>query len=57
MEGAVSKSPNVAALHYHLGMSYGATGQAAKAAEQFKIALNIEPDGTDLKEKIRTEMK
>ncbi len=38
-------------------MSYVAAGQAAKAAEQFKAALALEPDGTDLKEKIRTAMK
>jgi hypothetical protein len=38
-------------------MSYLATGQAAKAADQFKAALALEPEGTDLKEKIRTAMK
>ena len=57
LEGAVDKSPNDAAVRYHLGMSYVATGQAAKAAEQFKAALALEPDGTDLKQKIRTAMK
>jgi cellulose synthase operon protein C len=38
-------------------MSYVAAGQAAQAAEQFKTALNLEPDGTALKEKIRAAMK
>lgn len=57
LEGAVGKSPNDAAVRYHLGMSYVATGQAAKAADQFKAALALEPDGTDLKDKIRTAMK
>jgi hypothetical protein len=38
-------------------MSYVAAGQAAKAADQFKAALALEPDGTDLKDKIRTAMK
>jgi cellulose synthase operon protein C len=57
LEDAVSKSPNVAALRYHLGMSYIATGQPAKATEQFKAALALEPDGTDLKQKIRTAIK
>ena len=57
LEDAASKSPNVAALRYHLGMSYVAIGQPAKAAEQFKAALALEPDGTDLKEKIRTAIK
>jgi pentatricopeptide repeat protein len=57
LEAAVGKLPNLAALRYHLGMSYVAAGQAAKAADQFKAALALEPDGTDLKDKIRTAMK
>ena len=57
LEGAAKKLPNLAAVRYHLGQSYVAAGQSAKAAEQFRAALNLEPDGTDLKEKIRTAMK
>lgn len=57
LEDAAKKLPNLAAVKYHLGMSYIAGGQTAKAAEQFKAALALEPDGTDLKEKIRTAMK
>jgi pentatricopeptide repeat protein len=57
LEGAAKKLPNLAAVKYHLGMSYTAGGQTAKAAEQFKAALALEPDGTDLKEKIRTALK
>jgi len=57
LEGAAAKLPNLAAVHYHLGMSYAATGQSDKAAEQFKTALNLEPDGTSLKESIRSAMK
>ena len=57
LEEAAKKLPNLAAVRYHLGMSYAAAGQAAKAAEQFKAALALEPDGTDLKEKIRTALK
>jgi tetratricopeptide (TPR) repeat protein len=57
LEGAVGQLPNLAALRYHLGMSYAAVGQAAKAAEQLKTAFALEPDGTDLKEKIRAAMK
>jgi pentatricopeptide repeat protein len=57
LEAAVGKLPNLAALRYHLGMSYVAAGQATKAADQFKAALALEPDGTDLKDKIRTAMK
>ena len=57
LEDAAKKLPNLAAVRYHLGQSYVAAGQPAKAAEQFKAAFNLEPDGTDLKEKIRTAMR
>ncbi len=57
LEGIVAKLPNLAAVHYHLGMSYAATGAPEKAAEQFKAALALEPDGTALKENIRAAMK
>ena len=53
LEAAAAKLPNLAAIHYHLGMSYAAAGQPEKAAEQFKTALALEPDGTALKESIR----
>ena len=38
-------------------MSYAAVGQTEKAAEQFKAALALEPDGTPLKDMIRAAMK
>jgi cellulose synthase operon protein C len=57
LEGAAAKAPNVAAVHYHLGMSYAAAGQSEKAAERLKAALALEPDGTSLKESIRSAMK
>jgi pentatricopeptide repeat protein len=57
LEGAAKKLPTLAAVKYHLGMSFTAAGQTAKAAEQFRAALALEPDGTDLKEKIRTALK
>ena len=57
LEAAQAKMPNLAAIHYHLGMSYAAAGQPDKAAEQFKTALALEPDGTTLKENIRAAMK
>jgi hypothetical protein len=38
-------------------MSYAAAGQSEKAAEQLKLALALEPDGTTLKESIRAAMK
>jgi cellulose synthase operon protein C len=57
LEGIVGKLPNLAAVHYHLGTAYAATGLPEKAAEQFKAALTLEPDGTALKENIRSAMK
>jgi len=57
LEAAQGKLPSSAPLHYHLGMSYAAIGQPEKAAEQFKLAYTLEPDGTDLKAKIRSVMK
>ncbi len=57
LEDVVVKLPNLSAAHYHLGMSYKAAGQADKAAAQFKTALDLEPDGTELKERIRTASK
>jgi cellulose synthase operon protein C len=57
LEGIVTKLPNLAAVHYHLGMAYAATALPEKAAEQFKAALALEPDGTALKENIRSAMK
>jgi tetratricopeptide (TPR) repeat protein len=57
LESAAAKLPNLAAVHYHLGMSYASTGESEKAAEQLKMALGLEPDGTALKETIRSAMK
>jgi tetratricopeptide (TPR) repeat protein len=57
LEGAAAKLPKLAAVHYHLGMSYAAVGESEKAAEQLKTALGLEPDGTALKESIHSAMK
>ncbi|SHM85617.1 tetratricopeptide repeat protein [Bradyrhizobium lablabi] len=57
LEDAATKLPDLAALHYHLGMSYKAAGQPEQAAEQLKTALKLEPDGTTLKESITAAMK
>jgi cellulose synthase operon protein C len=56
LENAATKLPTLAAVHYHLGMSYKATGAMDKAEEQFKIALGLEPEGTPLKQSIRAAM-
>lgn len=54
LEKAASRLPNSAAVRYHLGESYQATGAADKASEAFKVALALEPDGTPLKDQIRS---
>jgi pentatricopeptide repeat protein len=56
LEAAQEKLPNLAAVHYHLGMSYSTTGQTDKAREQFQKALALEPEGTALKDSIRAAM-
>lgn len=57
LEGAAAKATDLAAVHYHLGMSYAAAGQPDKSAEVLKKALALEPDGTALKESIRAALK
>jgi tetratricopeptide (TPR) repeat protein len=57
LETVQAKLPNSAAVRYHLGMSYLATGQSEKASEQLKAALDLERDETPLKQKIRSAMK
>jgi tetratricopeptide (TPR) repeat protein len=54
LEKVAAKLPNSAAVRYHLGESYQADGAADKATESFKVALGLEPDGTSLKDQIRT---
>jgi tetratricopeptide (TPR) repeat protein len=56
LENVAIKLPTLAAVHYHLGMSYKATGETEKAKEQLKIALDLEPEGTPLKQSIRAAM-
>jgi cellulose synthase operon protein C len=56
LENAAAKQPKLAALLYHLGMSYAAAGQKEKAVEQFKAALALEPEGTPLKASIRSAL-
>ena len=57
LESVETKMPDSAVVHYHLGMSYSAIGETDKAADQFKTALGLEPDGTPLKDSIRSAMK
>jgi cellulose synthase operon protein C len=55
LEDAAAALPNLALVHYHLGMSYSAVGQPEKAAEQLKLALSRVPDH-ELEEKIHTAL-
>ena len=55
LEDAAQTLPNLALVHYHLGMSLVAAGQPDKASGQFKTALGQAPDH-DLEEKIRAAL-
>lgn len=44
LEQAAKALPERAAVQYHLGVAYGADGQAAKAREQFQKALKLNPN-------------
>jgi tetratricopeptide (TPR) repeat protein len=52
----VTKVPDLAAVHYHLGMTYAASGQTDQAKMQFDKALALEPEGTPLNNSIRAAM-
>lgn len=55
LERAATAMPDLALVHYHLGMSYAAMGQNAKAVLEFKAALSKERDD-GLKETIKAEL-
>lgn len=57
LEAAQAKLPKAASVHYHLGMSYAGTGQSDKAEAQLRTALELEPDGTPMKQSIRAALK
>ena len=57
LEDAQKKSPDIGSIRYHLGMVYNATGQTEKAQVQLKEALRLEPEGSPLKEKIKSALK
>jgi cellulose synthase operon protein C len=56
LQQATAALPDVALIHYHLGMAYMASGQNAKAADEFKTALTKSPS-SDLAEEIKTALK
>jgi predicted Zn-dependent protease len=56
LEEAAAALPDRAMVQYHLGVTYSAAGQTAKAAEQFRKALALSPDSA-LQEKITAAQK
>ena len=57
LEDAAAKLPNVAMIHYHLGMSYIAAGETTKASEQFKKARALSPNDAELQTKIDAALR
>ena len=57
LEDAAAKLPTVALVRYHLGMSYLAAGQNAKATEEFNKARSLAPNDADLNLKIDAALK
>ena len=57
LEDAAAKLSNFPLIHYHLGMSYLATKQDAKASEQFKKARDLAPNDAQLNMKIDAALK
>ena len=56
LEAAAAALPDLALVHYHLGMSYIGIGQTAKASDQLKLAINGASD-SDLEGKIKAGMR
>jgi tetratricopeptide (TPR) repeat protein len=57
LEEAAAELPRVADVRYHLGMSYIATGELAKAAEQLKTARELAPNNSTLEAKIKAALE
>ena len=55
LEEAAAALPDSALIHYHLGMSYKAAAQEAKASRELKTALTKAPNN-ELKEAITAEL-
>ena len=56
LEEAAAALPDLAMVHYHLGMGYLAMGQANRAAEEFTKALTKAPN-SELEETIKAELR
>jgi tetratricopeptide (TPR) repeat protein len=57
LDEAVAELPEVALVRYHAGMNCAALGEAAKAAEHLKKALELASADAPLGAKIRTAMQ
>jgi cellulose synthase operon protein C len=57
LEDAQKKSPDVASIRYHLGMTYRAMGQTDGASTQLKEALRLEPNASPLNDRIKSALK
>ena len=57
LEEAASELPDVAMVRYHLGASYAAAGQPAKATEQLKKALELGAPNNMVGDKIRLALQ
>jgi Tfp pilus assembly protein PilF len=57
LEQAVEALPNVAVVRFHLGMTYRAQGEQAKAREQLKLAANLDSDSGALGPRIRQALE
>ena len=57
LEQAKAQLPNLAAVRYHLAMTYRSLGQQDKAEAELKAALQLESDDTPLKQKIKASLK
>lgn len=57
LEEAATELPKVALVRYHLGMTYLAVNQPAKASKEFNSALELAANDEDLSNKIRSGLK
>jgi tetratricopeptide (TPR) repeat protein len=57
LEAASNELPNLALVHYHLGMNYIALGQMQKASEELKKALELGAGGGVSEEQIQAALK
>jgi len=57
LEEAATKLPNVALVHYHLGMALLGAGDKAKAGDQLKRARDLAPNDAELTTKVDAALK